>query len=76
MMNAFVETRTYDMGSGFMMDVVVTRDQYEMWVWMEGCGVKDFAYGSLKRDVSMDDFLRLAEKNYPSYARTYRKNYA
>lgn len=71
-----LRTQTYEMGDGYMLDVTEGRDTYEAWVWREGFGVKDLMFSALKSKMGMDDFMLMAEKNYPRYADKFAQAYA
>lgn len=74
--SAYSKTETYEMGKGFMLDVVEERDTYEAWIWRQGFGVKDLAFGVPKSKTTKEEFIDLAEQNFTLHAKRYVEAYA
>ena len=76
MMKSMTEIRSYEIGRGFMLDLTVSRDTYDAWIWRQGFGVKELFYSCLKSRISEEAFLAEAERMYPEQADKYAQAYA
>ena len=76
MTRSIIKNETYEMGKGFLLDVVTTHDCYEAWIWREGYGVKELSFLIPKDKVTKEDFVDRAEKEFGLYAKRYQETYA
>lgn len=76
-----VKTETYDVGEGFMVDVVENGEEFVMWITHKDHGTKQYCFGSPIQNwqwdephkISKDEFLEMVEANLPEYIEEYRE---
>lgn len=70
-----VQTNTYRLKDGFMVDVVVNNTApvatYSAYLYHEQYGVKELMYAMEATQVTYDFFLELVEANAPDYIGEY-----
>lgn len=75
MKKANIATTTYEVGDGFMVDIVELPDTFEAWLYHKQYGVKDLMLSSPKQHrrfgkvytKPLEDFLKLVEANVEDY---------
>lgn len=69
------KTTTYADGR-FCVDIVEKEDTYEMWVYLKDYGVKEFCFGLMREDTTLDDFLDTVDANLSFEEAAYLNEYA
>lgn len=67
---------TFDMGKGWLMDIVTTNDTYESWIYRKDIGIKSMMFGLPKYQNTYEEMLELSKINYPEYTDDYMYDYA
>lgn len=67
---------TFDMGKGWLMDIVTTNDTYESWIYRKDIGIKSMMFALPKYQNTYEEMLELSEINYPEYTDDYMYDYA
>lgn len=76
-----VKTETYDVGEGFMVDVVEDGEMFVMWIWHKDYGVKNYCFGSPIENyqngephtVTKEEFMESVEANIQDSIEEYRE---
>lgn len=75
MKKAKIKTSTYEVGNGFLVDIVVTESEHEAWIYHKDYGIKSMMWGGLNSSETIEDFKALVEANVPEYAEDYMSEY-
>lgn len=51
----------------YMLDIVITPDNYELWIYQESYGVKLFIIGVQKDSITLEEFKDYAEENVEDF---------
>lgn len=51
----------------YMLDIVITPDTYELWIYQESYGVKLFIIGVSKDSITLERFKDYAEENVEDF---------
>lgn len=70
-------TRTFDVGHGFLVDIVAikSKDLYEAWIYHSSYGIKELMFGISMKDETYDGFLDLVYRNLDDHIFYYAKEY-
>lgn len=68
-------TETFDAGSGFRMDVVITSDCYEAWIYHESIGIKVLMFGLPKDQQTYKKAVEIMKDNFTGYISDYTDEY-
>lgn len=64
-----------DMGEGWKIDIVVSEDTYEAWIYYHVCGIKELMFGVKKATSQYKDFCDMVEANFEEYRDSYEAEY-
>lgn len=78
-----INTLTYKYKGGFMVDIIVTKDEFEAWIYHKNYGIKMLMWGEPKKNFrfgkpytqTFNDFKELVEFNIDEYAESYAEEY-
>lgn len=70
-----VTTYTYDMGDGWMVDIVTMPTEKEAYLYHNGYGVKEFMFGMPNEQTSYDEFLEIVAANFDDYRIMYMEDH-
>lgn len=70
-------TKTYDVGRGFLVDVITikSKEEYEAWIYHSSYGIKELMFGISMKDETYDGFLDLVYRNLEDNILSYAKWY-
>lgn len=64
-------TKTYDAGENFLVDIVILPDEYEAWIYKKDSGYKSLVFGIPKyqpyTNITYDEFLEIVTENLDKY---------
>lgn len=68
-------TRTYEVGGGYMVDIVDLGDELEAWIYEVTNGVKLLMFGMMKDQVDYEEFLQMVEDSLDEHMEAYAEEY-
>ena len=64
-------TKTYDAGEDFRVDIVILPDEYEAWIYRKDSGYKSLMFGMPKNqpytNITYDGFIEIVTANLDEY---------
>lgn len=67
--------KTFGYDDGFRMDIVITENNYEGWIYHKDYGVKKFMFGLPKFQQTYDEALEIFSYNVDEYIESYIEEY-
>lgn len=67
--------KTFGYDNGFRMDVVITENNYEGWIYHKDYGVKELMFGLPKFQQTYDEALEIFSYNVDEYIESYIEDY-
>jgi cation diffusion facilitator CzcD-associated flavoprotein CzcO len=69
-------TKTYDAGDDFRVDIVILPDEYEAWIYRKNSGYKSLMFGIAKEkdgetSITYDRFVKIVTENLDEYIDSY-----
>ena len=65
----------HDMGNGWRIDIVVSEDTFEAWIYHSGYGIKELMFGIEKKTSTYQAFCDMVETNFEEYRNDYEDEY-
>lgn len=71
-------TETYDMGKGWMVDIVEHRGkfgkQYDAWIYEKNNGIKSYMFGVPAKQTPKEEFIDMVANLYDEYIDGYNED--
>ncbi len=67
--------KTFGYDNGFRMDIVITENNYEGWIYHKDYEVKKFMFGLPKFQQTYDEALKIFSYNFDEYIKGYIEEY-
>ena len=67
--------KTFGYDDGFRMDIVITENNYEGWIYHKDYGVKKLMFGLPKSQQTYDEALEIFSYNVDEYIESYIEEY-
>lgn len=71
------KTETFDVGEGYLMDVITmpSNEMYEAWIYHKDYGIKSLMFGISQNDMTYEEFIETAYCNTDDYISFYEEEY-
>ena len=69
------KTDTYNIGTGYKVDIVTLKNTYEAWIYHKDYGIKELMCGMPKAQQTYRDFIKIVCRNIDNYKQGYEAEY-